>query len=247
MRHFMSMTGTALVAVFCVSTMAQAQYHYDTHNHAIKDNFGRIIGQYQHNVLHQDSHHVVPHNQDYHGTYYQRNNGYYYVPETYNSGHSGHNHGGQAPSPEQMTFGGFGHVDDLAARLETLCNDFCLDLHYNYQHNYGFRETYAEAYQILEVARYIHDAEHHQDRDAIRAKIGGMDELFHHVEDDVRGWSRQHYRQVGQLGIITKMEIIESTLHHLMYDIGAQMANGNGQAPAPNGGGGNFDQAPPPR
>lgn len=66
----------------------------------------------------------------------------------------------------QVEFGSFSHVDDLASRLEELTNELCLDLHYNYSHNAGFRETYGEGYQLLAVAQFIHGAEHNNDRDA---------------------------------------------------------------------------------
>ncbi len=141
-----------------------------------------------------------------------------------------------------VKFGSFSHVDDLASRLEELTNEFCLDLHYNYSHNHGFRETYAEGYQLMLVAKFIHDAEHANDRNAIRSKLNGMDELFHHVQDDVRGWSRHHRRQIGQLGILSKMDMIESTLHHLMNDVGIHSTDGE-QAPPPSG---IREQAPAP-
>jgi hypothetical protein len=50
-----------------------------------------------------------------------------------------------------------------------------------------------------------------------------MDALFHHV----RGWSRHHH-QVGQLSILSKMDMIESALHHLMNDVGMQQASAPG-------------------
>ena len=152
--------------------------------------------------------------------------------------------------PVVVEFGSFSHVDDLATRLETLSNEFLLDLHFNYSHNRGFRETYAEAYQMLEVAKYIHAAEHQQDRQAIRSKLNGMDNIFHHIQRDVRGWSRHHHRQVGRLGILTKMDMIESVLHHLMNDVGVQptpVGAANGQAPRPAGiAPGPLTTAPPP-
>ncbi len=138
------------------------------------------------------------------------------------------------PQLQNISFGAFSHVDELANRLELLSNELCLDLYYNYSHNPGFDETYREAYEILEVARYIHAAEHHHDRDAIASRLQGLDDLFHHVEDDVSGWSRYHRRQVGNLGILTKMELMESSLHHLMKDVGVKLSPGIQQAPTPD-------------
>ncbi len=85
------------------------------------------------------------------------------------------------------------------------------------------------------VTKFIHDAEHANDRYAIRAKLNSMDKLFHNVQENVRGWSRhRHQRQIGQLGILSKMDMIESTLHHLMKDVGAHPTGGE-QAPVPGG------------
>jgi hypothetical protein len=136
--------------------------------------------------------------------------------------------------PQEITFGGFSHVDDLAVRFEELANELCLDLYYNYSHNFEFRETYSEAYQVLEVARFIHDSEHRQDRVAIQEQLAGLDDLFHHVQSNVRGWTRHRRRQIGDLGILSKMNLLESTLHHLMNDVGVKLAPGTPeQAPPP--------------
>lgn len=215
-------------------------YHIDHHDHVVRDGHGHVIGRYHHDVVHQNSTYIVPHTSHsaHHGTYHVHNNRYYYTPRT--ALIQPHSVGGQpvVAKPAIVEFGSFSHVDDLASRLETLANEFLLDLHYNYSHNRGFRETYAEAYQLLEVAKYIHAAEHQHDRRAIQSKLNGMDSLFHHIQDDVRGWSRHHHRQIGQLGILSKMDMIESALHHLMNDVGVQQApapGANGQAPPPAG------------
>jgi len=172
--------------------------------------------------------------QDRHGhavardNYYVRDGHYYHYPKTAGV-HTSHYR------PQEITFGGFSHVDDLAIRLEDMANQLCLDLYYNYSHNFDFRVTYGEAYQVLEVARFIHDAEHHQDRAAIQKRLGGLDDLFHHVQDDVRGWSRHHHRQIGSLGILSKMDVLEDTLHHLMNDVGVTLApEVNEEAPRPD-------------
>ncbi|MCA9035279.1 MAG: hypothetical protein KDA89_00415 [Planctomycetaceae bacterium] len=223
-------------------------YHIDHHDHVVRDGHGHVIGRYHHDVIHQNSTYVVPHTSHtaHHGTYHVHNNRYYYTPQTASIANQH-----VVAKPAVVQFGSFSHVDDLAARLETLTNEFLLDLHYNYPHNPGFRETYAEAYQLLEVAKYIHAAEHQHDRRAIQSKLNGMDALFHHIQDDVRGWSRHHHHQVGQLGILSKMDMIESALHHLMNDVGVQQApppgSVGGQAPPPGGvAPGPLTTAPPP-
>ena len=138
------------------------------------------------------------------------------------------------PAPRTVAYGSFSHVDDLAARLEVLMNELCLDLYYNYSHNPGFHETYAEAYSLFQTTRYIHASEHNYDRDAIRQQLGGADALFHHIQDDVRGWSRIARRQIGTLGILTKMEMAEDTLHHLMEDVGVVVTPGLEEPPQPS-------------
>lgn len=228
------------------------RYHIDHHDHVVRDRHGHVIGRYHHDVVHQNSTYIVPHTSQtaHHGTYHVQNNRYYYTPRTALT--QTHSAGGLhvAARPAVVEFGSFSHVDDLAARIEALANEFLLDLHYNYSHNHGFRETYAEAYQLLEVARYIHAAEHQHDRQAIQSKLNGMDSLFHHIQDDVRGWSRHHHHQVGQLGILSKMDMIESALHHLMNDVGVPQApapGANGQAPPRAGAGPTpLTTAPPP-
>lgn len=200
------------------TVLAQSGYHIDHHNHIIRDSHGHVIGRYHHDVIHNNAVHIVPHmNSIQHGTYYRQGDQSYYYPQTAMAGILQ-----IPPTPQEISFGGFGHVDDLAMRLETLMNELCLDLYYNYSHNPGFLETYSEAYSLLETAKFIHAAEHANDRDAISRKLGGADALFHHVEDDVRGWSRIHHRQIGTLGILSKMDMAESVLHHLMRDVGVK-------------------------
>jgi hypothetical protein len=180
-------------------------------------------GHHSQYVVHDRHGHVVVRD-----SYYVRNGHYYYSRKAAGV-HSSHYR------PQEITFGGFSHVDDLAIRLEDLANQLCLDLYYNYSHNFEFRVTYAEAYQVLEVARFIHNAEHHQDRAAIQKRLQGLDDLFHHVQDDVCGWSRHHHRQIGTLGVLSKMDLLEDTLHHLMNDVGVSQAPGvNEKAPRPD-------------
>lgn len=235
--------GTVL-GIMTSSTLAQHRhghhshsptYKVDHHDHIVRDSHGHIIGQYHHdiirdNIIRDNSRYIVPHSgNNHHGTYQYRDNGYYYAPQT------GHNHQGGIQEV-RVQFGGFSHVEDLASRLETLANEFCLDLHHNYSHNQGFKETYNEAYQILQIAEFIHGAEHNQDRQAIQESLGGIDRLFHHVQEDVSGWSRHQHRQIGQLGILSKMDLMESTIHHLMNDVGVRSTEQNVDERAPQPG-----------
>ena len=188
-----------------------------------------------HGGIHHGSTYVVPHlGRHHHGSYYVRGGSFFYYPQTATAGHA-HT---TAYRPQPIQFGGFSHVDDLAGRLVTLTNELCLDLHYNYPHNPGFQHTYREAYQVLDVAKYIHAAEHRHDRAAIQERLAGTDQLFHHVQGEVRNWSRHHHRQVGQIDLLARLDLIEATMHHLMNDVGVKPAPpaGGGQAPPTAGG-----------
>lgn len=219
------------------------RYHVDHHDHAVRDSHGHVIGKYHHDVIHRNASFVVPHvdTAHHHGSFYVNEGTHYYHPQTASSDPRVY----AAARPVPIQFGGFAYVEDLGGRLETMANEFCLDLYYNYSQNPGFDETYREAYQLLDVARFIHAAEHQNDRQAVSAKLSGVDQLFHHVQDDVRGWTRHHHRQIGQLGILSKMDMLESTIHHLMNDAGVHHADAGEQAPPPQGAAG-VEQAPPP-
>jgi hypothetical protein len=171
---------------------------------------------------------VVGPSDDFHGGFYIQNGRYYYRP--YGRG--------RVVQPIVIQPGSFSHVDDLAQRLEHEMNLLCLDMHDNYNHNRGFRETYREAYRMLELAQGIHASEHQHDRAAIAAMVGELDSLFHHVEGDVQSWSRRARRQWGQGSLRSKMQSVEALIHHLQNDVGVQ-------APAP-GGAPTGPIAPPP-
>jgi hypothetical protein len=181
----------------------------------------------------------VPHyDHHYHGTYYYDDGVNYYVPQTYVT------QGGAyvAGKPVPIEFGSFSHVDDLSGRLERLVNELCLDLHYNYQHNPGFGETYREAYQILQTAKYIHVKEHQGDRDEVARRLDEVDGLVHHVQKDLSRWSRRQSRQIGRGGARTKLESVEATLHHLMHDVGVKGVHGEPDSATVS----DVDVAPPP-
>jgi hypothetical protein len=149
-----------------------------------------------------------------------------------------------------VTYGGFSHIDDLAIELEQRARDILWEMHFHYRHNRDFDVTYAEAYSMLTQAKQIHSAEHRGDRRTIVRVARQLDELFHHVEDDVRTWrpSRRHF--VGRVGYVghgighghgigrggalpEKMEAMELTLHHLMQDVGLNASSGD--PPLPGG------------
>ena len=225
-------------------------YHIDHHDHIYRDSHGHVIGRQHHDVIHSNHAphypHAGHHYPDHHHpriiypqpTYPSPQHDVHHEhPSHLNSSHP-HPTEYRSARPINVTFGGFSHVDELASQLESLTSQMLQDLHYNYSHNPGFQQTYREAYEIYQIAKYIHAAEHRHDRDAIASRLGGLDADFHHIQNDVKGWTRHHHRQVGQLGILTKMDRVESALHHLMNDVGVQSAvSGAGQQPpAPAGG-----------
>lgn len=192
---------------------------------AIRGRDGRII--IQHYPSTQDYRQAQQLNRQYYlppdrdgrygSSYYVEGDRYYYAPSVDDRG--------RPRSPVAFQYGRFSHTDELAMRLERMANDLCLDLHYNYSHNRGFRVTYAEAYQVLEIAKAIHDEVHRNNQRGIQDRLQGIDSLFHHVQEDMSGWSRRENRRIGWTGLSEKMSLIETTIHHLMYDAGVPHAD----------------------
>ena len=145
---------------------------------------------------------------------------------------TGHSHEHPTRTTRRINYGGFSHIDDIAIDLEQRANSLCLELHYNYQHNPGFNETYREAYEILTTAKYLHGLEHAGNHEKMRQVAGDLDGLFHHVERDVAHWTGHHHRHIGHGGLTAKLEDVEESLHHLMDDVGARPA-GSGSESAP--------------
>jgi len=215
----------ASILAAAAPTPASAQHrhvgskHHSIHSqHVFRDRHGHVIGGVPEHALEPDSSCVLPYSdQAGGGSFYAHNGHYYYSPQTPELRTASYR-------PQEIIFGAFSHVDELAVRLEDLANQLCLDLYYNYSHNPDFRTTYSEAYQVLEVARFIHDSEHQHDRTAIRQQLLGLDDLFHHIADDICGWTRQQRRQIGDLGLQSKTALLESVIHQLMNDVGVSLA-----------------------
>ncbi len=146
---------------------------------------------------------------------------YYSAPQTtYYSGET-HSHNHAAVQSTSSAFGSYSHIDDLTIQLSREANLLCLELHYNFQHNPGFSQTYREAYEILTTANYLHGLEHSGNRERMRTTAIELDGLFHHVQGDVVAWTAHAHRQVGYGGLEGKLNAVENTLHHLMNDVGA--------------------------
>ena len=84
--------------------------------------------------------------------------------------------------------------------------------------------------------------ENQADRDEVARRLNDLDGLFHQLDANVKSWSRQSNRQIGQGGAQTKLDMVAATLHHLMHDVGVMGVHGApGDADAAGG-----EVAPPP-
>ena len=168
------------------------------------------------------------------GAYYRNNDRYYYYPNAYST-NSGYQQSGtvylqQNPSagysnaptvqPVAIEFGGFVHTEEFGQLLPAVINDLCLDMHYNYSQNPTFAATYRDAYEMLNIAKSLQQALPSNNRDAVKQHLLAIDPLMHRVESQTIGWTRNHARQFGELGLVAKQEMVSDILHHMMYDAG---------------------------
>lgn len=183
----------------------------------MRDRYGYIIGRYAYNIITPGAFFVVPHyGMTYPGSYYVVDNNYYYYPQTVSTDTTYY----ESTQPVQLVFGGFGYVDDLSGRLAFYLNELCVDLHHNYSHNPNFNETYRGAYELLQTAKYIHDNQSVLPREEIVAQVTGMEGYLYYLYDELSTWTRVERQTVGTLGLQSRLDLIEATLQHLMYDVG---------------------------
>lgn len=230
-----------LLTGFGASYAQHGHHHHDDHHHhggiSIHRHGFHLIDPHGHHVddHHDHYHYVVPHVHGY-GSYYTYNDVHYFTPPVVAGRQQ------VAARPVAVEFGSYQHFEELAQRLEAISNQLCLDLHYNYRHNRDFRETYREAYQLMEIAKFIHDREHRGDRQAIAQQGDSLDQLFHYVQGEVAGWTSSQRRPVGRFSIEAKLEEMEALIHHLLFDIGVKPRHdAEEQAPPPE-----QELAPPP-
>lgn len=210
--------------------VVQPQVH---HNHVLVAPTGQVVSDHYDNYRY-----VVPATRPTFGTYYTHQNTQYYTPPAQVvQGRTAYS------APTAVPFGGHTRFEDLSGRLETMINEVCLDLHYNYSHNPGFAEAYQEAYGMLQQAKALHAAEHAQDRNYLRTTVQSLDALMHHVSGEALQFSPQFTKRIGAYSLPDKLAQVESTVHHLMHDVGIEPhAEANEVAPPP----GAVEQAPPP-
>jgi len=191
-----------------------------------------------HGGYHAGHHYVVPHySRHYHGSYWVDSGVHYYQPRTYTASRSVR----ARTKPIVLELGGFAQVDELSGRLSEMMNELCLDMHYNYSHNAGFKEIYREAHSMIDGFQSIPTEEDQGAREEIARQVLELDERFHYVQGEVRGWNRKHRRQIGKSGVMTKTDAIEVVLHHLMHDVGNDLSPEEVAPPQDP-----FEVAPPP-
>lgn len=239
---YLIVAAASAVGLCLAAGTATAQHHHGGHH--VPVHHGVYYG-------HNNWHHVVPHRPAYVGAYYTSGTTHYYtpspiIPVVLAAGPAD----GPPPAPVEVqkpvevAFGGYSRYEDLAGRLAFEANALCLDLHYNYKHNKNFAEVYGEAYGILQAARYVRGKEHKGDHDLLHKRMVEVDKLFHHVQDEMRGWTRVAAKQVGGDGLPEKVAGLEAVLHHLCYDVGVKPHEQAVEAAPPPGG--INEDAPPP-
>ncbi len=236
MSHFRSCLMFAVLVA--TSSQAFAQYKVDRRDHSVRDEYGTVIGRYNQDFIEDNYKYVLPHYDDSHtGTYWQRDGKYYYRPQTSTRFR-------QPSQTEELRFGGRGHMDDLSERLEAMVNETCLDMHYNYSHNRDYKQTYADAYKILEDAKWIHNRSNYSNNGEMRRRLMRMDDQIHEVEGDVRGWRSSNRRDYGEVSLNSRLRLIEATIHHLMYDAGIDPDRAHDDDRRDNNGRGNDGRGP---
>lgn len=232
------------VGLLALAGPAAAQHHGGHYGGHVPVHHGLYFG-------HANWHHVVPHHPTYAGAYYTVGPTHYYTPSPVVSlvpPVAAVDARPPAPvevqKPVEVTFGGFARYEDLAGRLAFEANALCLDMHYNYKHNKGFAEVYREAYDILLAAKYLVGKEHKGDKDLIAKRVDDAHKLFHHVQDEMRGWTRVAAKQIDGTDLPEKLQGVEAVLHHLAYDVGVKPHEPSAEAaPTP---GDRIEVAPPP-
>ncbi len=147
---------------------------------------------------------------------------------------SHHHHHAARPNynyQRSVQFGGRSHLDALSADLKYRANAICWEMYRNYRTNPGYRETYREAYKMLQDAKHIYrlvyedeyHRHHHGQGDRIAAYLADIDSLFHHIEDDIARWRPDHvnpHHPGSELHRLTDQ--FKQTLEHLMEDYGVR-------------------------
>ena len=176
---------------------------------------------------------------DRHDGHYDRHNGHYdYHEEHYDRHDDNHRHDGYvrprssyyAPRtvyhpPATNVFGARSHTGALSAELGRHANSMCLEAHRHYRHNPAYTEIYRDMYKVKADAEHIasltkdssYSSVHGNDH--IAADLRNIDQLFHRIQNGVRGWTPDNtYHQT----LPTRLATVERSIHHLMKDYGVK-------------------------
>lgn len=142
---------------------------------------------------------------------------------------------------QNEAFGARLHVDELAVQLTRQVTAALWEMHLHHRHSPGFAATYREMYSLLNDAKHVHELAHEEvrrprlgERDHIARDLLNMDELLHHVEDDIAGWSSHSSRHHGHgSSLHSQVSTIGQTLHHLLTDYGVTGRSGADSPPPP--------------
>lgn len=122
--------------------------------------------------------------------------------------------------PVPVEFGGWEYMDELAPVMPQVLNELCLDMYYNYRSARNFDPAYRDAYAMLEASKELRAAQKSGDQSQVKEHLKKIDRMLHQVEDQTQGWTRTHTRQIGELGLITKLQVAGDMTHHMMHDAG---------------------------
>jgi hypothetical protein len=178
---------------------------------------------------------------------------HHYVNPTYQYG--GHTHGHYHQNyyaqdqhyhvySSPMVYAARTHVDTLAIDLKYAANRIAWDMYENYTSNPGYRDTYREAYKMLQDAKHIYtlvyDEQYHLHQhpggvDHIATDLRDISALYQHIQQDIARWSPTVYNPYHDAGLLhAKMQKFGEVLNHIMADYGIQAPVSTGPA-APTG------------
>lgn len=172
----------------------------------------RVVAQHHHHYVNPSYHYHDSYN---HGHYHQN----YYAQDQ-------HYHVYSSP----ITYAARTHLDTLASDLKYAANRVAWDMYENYTANPGYRETYREAYKMLQDAKHIYtlvyDEQYHLHQhpggvDHIATDLRDILALYQHIQQDIARWSPTIYNPYHDAGLLhAKMQKFGEVLNHILADYG---------------------------
>lgn len=115
----------------------------------------------------------------------------------------------------------YDHMDMLALKLQKQTQALHREVDLHFKNTRSYRHLHEDIEQMEHLAAHIHELAHRHGSVAhLKADVDKLDRTFHHLEDVVRGLSRdrridfQTIRHIRQ-----EMAGINDTLHHLQDDL----------------------------